>query len=69
MLCAMNESPEVNREEIKEKQHSESNAENTWEEFDLSSIQGVLPEDRELTQNIGCVGKSQIKNSKADQKD
>lgn len=27
------------------------------EPFDLSDLKGVLPADRELTQNIGCVGK------------
>jgi len=34
-----------------------------WEELDLEGIRGVLPSDRNLTQNIGCVGKSQKKPS------
>ena len=40
-----------------------------WEELDLEGIQGVLPSDRDLTQNIGCVGKSQIKPSDKGAKD
>lgn len=30
-------------------------------EFDPSELKGVLPENRELTQNIGCVGKKSKK--------
>ncbi|MHA7131928.1 hypothetical protein [Algoriphagus namhaensis] len=35
------------------------------EEYDLSDLSGVLPADRDLTQNIGCVGKSQKKKPKS----